>query len=46
MLRADVDPDDVRHLAAAIAWADSQLPPDPDRRARLLRTMLDGIRPR
>ncbi|MFD9189197.1 hypothetical protein ACFWCA_13325 [Streptomyces phaeochromogenes] len=45
-LRADMDADDVRHLAAAIAWVGGQLPPDPDRRTRLLRMMLDGLRPR
>ena len=45
-LRADAGADDVRHLAVAIAWVDGQLPPDPDRRARLLQTVLDGIRPR
>ena len=45
-LRADVDADDVRHLAAAIAWVSGQLPPAPDRRSRLLQMMLDGIRPR
>ncbi|MGW3943239.1 SbtR family transcriptional regulator, partial [Streptomyces phaeochromogenes] len=45
-LRADMDADDVRHLAAAIAWISGQLPPDPDRRTRLLRMMLDGLRPR
>jgi AcrR family transcriptional regulator len=44
-LRPDTDANDVRHLAAAIAWVDGQLPPDPDRRARLVRTVLDGIRP-
>ncbi|MFI6094055.1 TetR/AcrR family transcriptional regulator [Lentzea sp. NPDC051213] len=42
----DADADDVRALASAIAWIDGQLPPDPERRARLLRMMLDGIRPR
>lgn len=45
-LRADADADDVRHLGAAIAWVDGQLPPDPNRRARLLQMVLDGIRPR
>jgi hypothetical protein len=44
-LRPDTDSNDVRHLAAAIAWVDGQLPPDPDRRARLVQTVLDGIRP-
>jgi AcrR family transcriptional regulator len=45
-LRVDADADDVRHLCAAIAWVDGQLPPDPDRRARLVQMVLDGIRPR
>ncbi|WP_326762239.1 hypothetical protein [Streptomyces phaeochromogenes] len=45
-LRADMDAYDVRHLAAAIAWVGGQLSPDPDRRTRLLRMMLDGLRPR
>jgi AcrR family transcriptional regulator len=44
-LRPGTDSNDVRHLAAAIAWVDGQLPPDPDRRARLVQTVLDGIRP-
>ncbi|MCZ4512015.1 hypothetical protein O3Q52_28320 [Streptomyces sp. ActVer] len=45
-LRADVDADDVWHLAGAIAWVSGQLPLDPDRRTRLLEMMLDGIRRR
>ena len=45
-LRADIDADDVWHLAGAMAWVSGQLPPDPDRRTRLLRMMLDGMRPR
>jgi hypothetical protein len=45
-LRADTDADDVRALAAAIAWVSGQLPPDPDRRTRLLQMVLDGIRAR
>ncbi|MFD3376511.1 MULTISPECIES: TetR/AcrR family transcriptional regulator [unclassified Streptomyces] len=45
-LRADSDADDIRHLAAAIAWISGQLPPEPHRRTRLLRMMLDGLRPR
>ncbi|MFG1710820.1 TetR/AcrR family transcriptional regulator [Nonomuraea sp. M3C6] len=46
VLRADTDAADVQALAAAIAWVDGQSPPDPDRRIRMLRMMLDGIRPR
>jgi hypothetical protein len=46
VLRADTDAADVQALAAAIAWVDGQSPPDPDRRTRLLRMMLEGIRPR
>ena len=42
-LRADTDANDVRALASAIAWVSGQLPPDPDRRTRLLRMVLDGI---
>nr|WP_281198620.1 hypothetical protein [Streptomyces phaeochromogenes] len=41
-----MDAYDVRHLAAAMARVGGQLPPDPDRRTRLLRMMLDGLRPR
>jgi AcrR family transcriptional regulator len=56
-LRSDIDADEVMHLAAAIAWIVMHLAaaiawiveqpaPDPHRRARLMRVMLDGIRPR
>jgi AcrR family transcriptional regulator len=45
-LRADTDANDVQALGAAIAWVSGQLPPDPDRRARLLQMVLDGIRSR
>ncbi|MFF2065831.1 TetR/AcrR family transcriptional regulator [Streptomyces sp. NPDC058200] len=45
-LRTDVDADEVRQLVAAVACVGGQLPPDPDRRTRLLHMMLDGIRPR
>ncbi|MFJ5226969.1 TetR/AcrR family transcriptional regulator [Streptomyces sp. NPDC088400] len=45
-LRADIDADDVRHLAEAIACVSGQPPTDPHRRTRLLGMMLDGIRPR
>jgi AcrR family transcriptional regulator len=45
-LRSDIDADEVVHLAAAIAWVVEQPSPDPQRRARLMRVMLDGIRPR
>ncbi|MFE4368066.1 TetR/AcrR family transcriptional regulator [Streptomyces sp. NPDC056835] len=44
-LRAETDAEDVRAMAVAIAWADGALPPDSDRRARLLRMLLDGISP-
>ncbi|MEV6175034.1 helix-turn-helix domain-containing protein [Streptomyces sp. NPDC051954] len=46
VLRADADAEDVRSIAVAIAWMDGALPPDPTRRGRLLRMVLDGIRPR
>ncbi|MFF1684925.1 MULTISPECIES: hypothetical protein [unclassified Streptomyces] len=46
VLHADTDAADVQALAAAIAWADGLSPPDPDRRTRLLRMMIDGMRPR
>lgn len=44
-VRPDADADDVRQLAVAIAWIGRQPPADPDRPARLLQIVLDGLRP-
>ena len=45
-LRDDVGIDDVLDMAAAIAWVGGQPTRDSAQRARLLRVLIDGLRPR
>ena len=46
MLRDDVDGEDVLDMAAAIAWVGEQPGRDAAQRERLLRVIVDGLRPR
>jgi len=46
LLRDDVDVDDVLDIAAAIAWVGEQPERDATQRERLLRVVIDGLRPR
>lgn len=46
MVRDDVGIDDVLDIAAAIAWVGEQPQRDSGQRQRLLRVVIDGLRPR
>jgi len=46
LLRDDVDVDDVLDMAAAIAWVGEQPERDTTQRERLLRVVIDGLRPK
>jgi hypothetical protein len=46
MLRDDIGIDDVLDMAAAIAWIGEQPERDVAQRNRLLRVVIDGLRPR
>jgi AcrR family transcriptional regulator len=45
LIRDDIDIADVLDIAAAIAWAGEQTERDPGQRDRLLRVVVDGLRP-